>query len=162
MRAVRPVVRGLAALTVVAGCGSGHGNPDPHGTRLNAIKTLLAVLPSDASVSATADSEPNWDQCTAGSGSGYDPIAISRTFTSPSSVQVVVRRAKQSAASAGWQLASATTSGLLALTWQRTVVIDGTKVSLRGSLSQFEVSPTHIEWSLYASAPPKVHALGDC
>jgi hypothetical protein len=170
--AANPNVRRLSILFGVAAClavalaiglrSTGHGDPDPGGRRLALLRSLLVVVPADASIVTASESEPRWDQCQAGSETGFDSASVSRTFVSDWLPTRLSQFAERSARGAGWHLDVSTTQGLIELRWQRMVKVAGKVVVANGSLSQARLGTGSIAWSLLADAPPALRPLGSC
>jgi hypothetical protein len=152
----------IASCVIVALSGCGHGDPDPGGRILDALKTVQAAVPSDATDVSTQYAEPHWDSCDGRPGTeGWSDVTVDVSFSSDRPGQELVGGAAPELAAAAWSVERADTSPLGPYeSWTRTLD-DGT--ILHASLGPGTPdNGATIIWYLYASAPPHGRRASGC
>ena len=163
----RPYVRGsIAALAacclVVALAGCGHGDPDPGGGILDALKTVQVAVPSDATNVVANFAEPYWEPgCDGSKGTeGWSDVTVDISFSSDRPGQELIYAAQPPLAEAGWSADGTRTSPLgPSQSWTRT--LDGTILHASLGPGSRDNGAT-ISWFLYASAPPHGRRASGC
>src|SRR4051794_16810468 len=123
-----------------------HGNPDPHGHRLQVLLEARAALP-DAQI-ATA-SEPQWEPAVChfvGSHSGWSEVMVSADAAAEQSSAERLDAANTAMTRQGWRLVSMISSPHPDAIWSKAITSQ--------VLATAQLSLGSSGWSLYASAPP--------
>jgi hypothetical protein len=128
-----------------------HGNPDPGGRRMAAVRPVLSVVPSGLTITNRDQVKPSWDSCD-GKHPGWDPVTVDVGFIAPgqSAAQIYAHIA-HGMARLGWTYDLTSTDG--AWTWHR-------------HLGPHEVGEAQLlgganPWDLQASVPAATHPI-DC
>ena len=86
---------------------SNHGDADPRGHLLSAVKTVAEALPADARVVLRQANEPRWDSCDGRPGTfGWDNVSTSVQFRTGVSGGKLIADADRALRAAGWQYAN--------------------------------------------------------
>lgn len=96
------VTVGVSAASVAA--RSDHGNPDPGGHVLAALKTVERAVPANAQVMLRQANEPGWDSCDGRTGAfGWDDVTVGVQFRTIAAPHRLVSEADAALHAAGWQ-----------------------------------------------------------
>jgi hypothetical protein len=131
-----------------------HGNPDPHGHRLQVLLEARAALP-DAQIRTA--SEPQWEPAVchfAGSYSGWSDVTVSADAEAVRATAERLSASNTAMIRQGWRLVDMKSSPHPYAIWSKEIssqVMATAQLSLGSS-----------GWSLYASAPPAARAAHGC
>ena len=156
-----PILVGVivAALTVAAAflvivliVHKGHGNPDPGGRRLTALRAVAAALPPDARVLVRNEGEPQWDSCDGRAGTfGWNEVEVDFEFTTNAAAGSMLAAAARTLTRLGWTVSQYTGLGGPHLSGRRTIAPG---IPLRAVLSaDYATGGLVVNWDLSALAP---------
>lgn len=165
----RSLLVGVAFVVVAGSVGgawavfrSSHGNPDPGGHILTALKSVERAVPAGAQVSLRQASEPGWDSCDGRSGTfGWDDITVGVQFFTSVSPTVLVANTDKTLRAIGWQRTRTLNSPLgPGATWSRTVA--GSTPATATLAPGTRGGGTGVYWDLDAVAPPQGQHVSGC
>ena len=139
---------------------SSHGNPDPGGHRLSAIKTVAEALPADARVVLRQANEPRWDSCDGRPGTfGWDNVSSSVQFRTGTSAGKLIADADRALRAGGWHYANRLDSPLgPGVRWTQTVAGSAFATAMLTP----GASGDGTSWYLTAEAPPQGRRVSGC
>ena len=142
------------------GVASPHGDPDPGGRILAALRTVEPAVPPDAEVMLRQAVEPRWDSCDARVGTvGWDDVTVAVQFRTGGPPEAVIARADAVLAAAGWHRTQAFGSPLgPGMRWARTVA---GSTSATATLAP-GTNGALTYWDLDAVAPPHGPRVSGC
>jgi len=152
----------VAGCLVLALSGCGHGDPDPGGRILTALRSIESAVPTGATDVRTQDAEPLWDSCDGRPGTeGWSVISVDIEFRDDRDGRVLLDDVADRMTEAGWAPGGTGTSPLgPSESWTRTLD-DGTVA--HGSLSPgTRDDGVSIIWFLTATAPPHGRQASGC
>jgi hypothetical protein len=131
-----------------------HGDPDPGGRRMAAIRPVLSVVPAGLRVVDSEVVKPHWDSCD-GQTHGWDPATVDVDFVDRGqSAGHIAAQIDASMAAMGWRYDHASGNG--AWYWSKRLS-DGAKATAQ-LLGGPDVRPPS-PWDLQASVPAATHPI---
>lgn len=152
----------VGAFAIVRWTNRAHGDPDPDGRILAALRPIEGAVPNDAIVVNRQEAAAHWDSCDGRTGTfGWSDIRVIVSFHTTTQPDALNSLADRRMVAIGWTpgptLASPIGPGRQ---WTRTLG-DGTKA--HATLSPWTVDDGQtIRWELTAYAPPHGQRASGC
>ena len=156
---------GVVVGAVSAACAparSDHGDPDPGGRILVALKTVERAVPADARQVLRQANEPRWDSCDGRAGTfGWDDVTVYTQFRTGQRPRRLIATVGEAMRAAGWTRVTRLTTPLgPGLRWSRPT--RGSTVATAMLAPETRGDGTGISWDLDAVAPPQGPRVSGC